>query len=335
MKKLTYKSAGVNTQKAQELLKKVSSFIQETQNPNSSFSHKGGFAGSYTYQGNIFLASCDGIGTKIQIAHLFQDYSSLGYDLVGMCVNDLYAAGGEPLFFLDYISCASLEEKWYLPFMRSLTKALKEIRIPLLGGETAEHPGVLKEGDFDVAGFVVGVQKRNFPHEEIQEGDLIYALPSDGVHSNGYSLIRKLLSLLEKENTKLYKEIISSSLWKKELLKPTKIYQEIPLVWHLVKGVAHITGGGIYENLIRILPEGKKAIIEEPYIFQEVSFLFSFLEEYVEKKELFSTFNMGIGMVFILDPTKEKEFLSLLPDAKRIGYVEKGKKEVCLREIDF
>lgn len=252
-----------------------------------------------------------------------------------MCVNDLYAAGGEPLFFLDYISCASLEEKWYLPFMRSLTKALKEIRIPLLGGETAEHPGVLKEGDFDVAGFVVGVQKRNFPHEEIQEGDLIYALPSDGVHSNGYSLIRKLLSLLEKENTKLYKEIISSSLWKKELLKPTKIYQEIPLVWHLVKGVAHITGGGIYENLIRILPEGKKAIIEEPYIFQEVSFLFSFLEEYVEKKELFSTFNMGIGMVFILDPTKEKEFLSLLPDAKRIGYVEKGKKEVCLREIDF
>lgn len=344
MKKLTYRSAGVDTEKAQQLIGSLKDRIQQTHNVadvGSVIGGIGGFAGVFRSQSDIpfdLVAATDGVGTKLQLQKKFSKLDGIGFDLVGMCVNDLLCSGATPAFFLDYISCGELNDDWYKPVLESVIQACEATPMALIGGETAEHPGIMAEDDFDIAGFAVGFLEKGkeYPRRtEMRAGDIIYSIPSSGLHSNGFSLVRRVLESLENEDSARYNSLIKDPEFIKTLLAPTRIYSELSKLTRkdVVLGIAHNTGGGIYENLPRILPEVLDARIDSPFV-HKLS-IFDFFREFVEEKELFKTFNMGNGLILVAKPDREEDILNVFPEAKAIGVLVPGNASVLLSGIDF
>ena len=317
---MLYKDAGVNLKKAQ----KVVEIVKELTTNRDAI---GGFGGIFElgevlkeFENPVLVSSTDGVGTKIKLALEVDYLDPIGIDLVAMCVNDILTVGARPLFFLDYYATGKIDERVFKKIIKGINEGLKQSGGILLGGETAELPGMIDEGIFDVAGFVVGiVDKKNIPRiEEIKSGDVVLGLPSNGIHSNGFSLVRKVI-----ENIDISKDYGTGRPLFEELLRPTRIYVKdiLKLLKRVkIKGMAHITGGGFEENTLRALPEGAKLRIFWDKI--KVPWVFNFLMEKgnIPIEEMRRVFNMGIGYVVITDEPEEAR--SVLPELQEIGVIE-------------
>lgn len=306
---INYKDAGVdvaNGQKEVELIKKL---VEKTQSENV-LSKLGGFSGLFSLENlniknPVLVSGTDGVGTKVMLAQMMDKHDTIGIDCVAMCVNDILCQGARPLFFLDYIACGKLIPEKMEKIVKGVADGCLQANASLIGGETAEMPGLYKENDYDLAGFCVGIvdKEKIITGEKIKKGDHIFGLKSSGIHSNGYSLVRKIV--LEKEKLSLDEKIegLDTSLGE-ELLKPTKIYvKEILALLEKIEinGLSHITGGGFYENIPRMIPDGLCAKIDVRNI--PLPKIFSFLEKWgeLDKKDMYETFNMGVGLVFAVD----------------------------------
>lgn len=306
---INYKDAGVdvaNGQKEVELIKKL---VEKTQSENV-LSKLGGFSGLFSLENlniknPVLVSGTDGVGTKVMLAQMMDKHDTIGIDCVAMCVNDILCQGAKPLFFLDYIACGKLVPEKMEKIVKGVADGCLQANSSLIGGETAEMPGLYKENDYDLAGFCVGIvdKEKIITGEKIKKGDHIFGLKSSGIHSNGYSLVRKIV--LEKEKLSLDEKIegLDTSLGE-ELLKPTKIYvKEILALLEKIEinGLSHITGGGFYENIPRMIPDGLCAKIDVRNI--PLPKIFSLLEKWgeLDKKDMYETFNMGVGLVFVVD----------------------------------
>ncbi|NLB89003.1 MAG: phosphoribosylformylglycinamidine cyclo-ligase [Syntrophomonadaceae bacterium] len=303
--KMSYKKAGVDIDAANQSVDMIKKWVSMTKRPEV-LEGIGSFGGFFAlnagkYKEPILVSGTDGVGTKLKIAQLMDKHDTVGIDLVAMCVNDILVHGAEPLFFLDYIALGKLVPELVEDLVKGVSLGCVEAGCSLIGGETAEMPGFYKPGEYDLAGFTVGVvDKENLINgNNIEEDDVLIGLPSSGLHSNGFSLARKVL--LEEAGLKLdqYIDDFGKTLGE-ELITPTRIYVKniLDLIKEVeVKGMAHITGGGIPENLIRILPEGLGGVVEKSKI--EVLPIFKMIEKLgnVETQEMFRTFNMGIGLI--------------------------------------
>ena len=306
---INYKDAGVdvaNGQKEVELIKKL---VEKTQSENV-LSKLGGFSGLFSLENlniknPVLVSGTDGVGTKVILAQMMDKHDTIGIDCVAMCVNDILCQGAKPLFFLDYIACGKLVPEKMEKIVKGVADGCLQANSSLIGGETAEMPGLYKENDYDLAGFCVGIvdKEKIITGEKIKKGDHIFGLKSSGIHSNGYSLVRKIV--LEKEKLSLDEKIeeLDTSLGE-ELLKPTKIYVKeiLDLLEKIeINGLSHITGGGFYENIPRMIPDGLCAKIDVRNI--TLPKIFSLLEKLgeLDKKDMYETFNMGVGLVFAVD----------------------------------
>ncbi|HNJ67514.1 MAG TPA: phosphoribosylformylglycinamidine cyclo-ligase, partial [Turneriella sp.] len=275
------------------------------------------------------VAATDGVGTKTQLLRRFDYLEGIGQDLAAMCVNDLFCSGATPAFFLDYIACGKLDERWYNRVLGSVADACALTPMALLGGETAEHPGVMPDDDFDLAGFAVGfiARDRRLPVVETQrEGDLLIGLAASGLHSNGFSLVRKILAEMEKSAPADFAKLTADrSKFIATWLAPTRIYKEVPALLQAaaIKGIAHITGGGIHENLPRVIAEGFGAEIVNPEPFRLMAM--ETIEKFVERAKLFHTFNMGTGLILIAAESELDKIRSVYPEAAVMGKLVKGK----------
>ena len=333
--KFTYEKSGVNIKAADNFVKFISN-ISSKNKGNKKFNNIGSF-GSISdipkdFKRPKIVASTDGVGTKIEIANILNKYDTIGIDLVAMCVNDLIVQGAKPLLFLDYISINKIDLKKLKSIIKGIVKGCKISGCELVGGETAEMPGTYEKGKFDIAGFSVGVvdEKKILNKKKIVKDNLILAIPSSGVHSNGYSLIRNILNK-KKINLKKTKFL------KKELLKPTKIYvkEVLSLIKkNLINGCANITGGGISDNIKRIIPDRLTANINLNKI--KIKKIFSWLKENnIEDQEMLKTFNCGVGFCLIIDPKnldKVKNFFSSKYKPYVIGKIISGKNKIKLNE---
>ena len=339
----TYKNAGVDIDLADHIVKKIKPLISRTFIPGV-LSDIGGFGGLFSlaeqnYKEPVLVSGTDGVGTKLKIAFALDKHDSVGVDLVAMCVNDIVTCGAKPLFFLDYISIGKLSEKVAVELIKGIAEGCKMANCALLGGETAEMPGFYAEGEYDLAGFAVGIVEKSkiIDGREIREEDSVIGITSNGLHSNGFSLVRKVL--LEEKQYKMKKKIatLKKSLGE-ELLKPTRIYVK-PVLYLLEKykvlGIAHITGGGLLENIPRILPSGVSVEIDrnswtKPPIFSLIQ-----KEGKISDEEMYRTFNMGIGMVLIVPDGESEKILEELRlmnyDSSIIGKVIKGNKQIIIR----
>jgi len=335
---LTYQKAGVDINKANQFIKRIQQITKEA--PRSGvIAGIGGFSGLYSldvsqYQDPVLVTSTDGVGTKLKVATLMEKHDTIGIDLVAMCVNDIAVQGAKPLFFLDYLSMGTLVPETAEDIIRGIVAGCKISKCALIGGETAEMPGLYNSGEYDLAGFVVGMVDNGkiVDGSEIGVGHKLIGIASSGLHSNGYSLVRKIC--FEKLNLKVDDKV--DSLEKtigEELIEPTKIYSEI--LRHLLRdfpihGIAHITGGGITDNLPRILPSSCRGVIEEGS--WEIPPIFNFLQEAgsLSTKEMRRTFNNGIGMILVTPSSTAQEVVEFLramnEKAYLIGKVVKKKK---------
>jgi len=311
---ITYKSSGVNIDNATKLVREIKTLSFQT-DTNNVLSGIGGFNAAFTcpshIQKPVFLATTDGVGTKIRLANYMQKYDTVGIDLVAMCVNDIICSGGDPLIFLDYYATGKLDLGVSRELLTGVVKGCQQSGCALIGGETAEMPVVYKEGDWDVAGFSIGVVEldRMITGEHIQPGDVLIGLSSSGVHSNGYSLINKILD----DHPSFYddKDILE------ELLIPTKIY--VSIIHYLMEkvnilGIANITGGGLIENIPRILPASLDMKIDYEAIIKTLPYIFSWIKAAgnISDKEMLRTFNCGIGIVIcVREKDVEKTLKSL------------------------
>lgn len=351
-KNLTYAEAGVNIDEGNRAVKMIQHHLQRTYGPNV-LANPGGFAGLYSlgnsgglfakkYKEPVLLACSDGVGTKLKIAFLMDKHDTVGIDLVAMSVNDLVVQGAEPLFFLDYIAASKLEPQKVADIVKGIADGCRESGCALLGGETAELPGFYQPGDYDLAGFAVGIadRKKLINGNDIIPGDVVIGVASSGLHSNGYSLANK--ALLDHGGLSLDKHVpeLGCTLGE-ELLRPTRIYakavnqlQKYYNVKKIVKGIAHITGGGLVENIPRILPQRTAIRIEKnkwtvPPIFELISSVGN-----VEEAEMFRVFNMGIGLVLVCPEFNANRVCQLLRDAEYdahvIGRVMRGKRSVSI-----
>ena len=333
--KFTYEKSGVNINAADNFVKFISN-ISTKNKGNKKFKNIGGF-GSISnipkkFKRPKIVASTDGVGTKIEIANILNTYDTIGIDLVAMCVNDLIVQGAQPLLFLDYISINKIDQKKLRKIIKGILKGCKISNCELVGGETAEMPGTYEKGKFDIAGFSVGVVDQNkiLDQKRIKKNNLILAIPSSGVHSNGYSLVRYVL---EKKKINLKK----NKFLKKELLKPTKIYvrEVLNLInKNLINGCANITGGGLADNIKRIIPKGLTAEINLSKI--KTKKIFSWLKENnIEDKEMLKTFNCGVGFCLITQPQnlkKIKKFFTKKYEPYIIGKIISGKNKIIFNE---
>jgi phosphoribosylformylglycinamidine cyclo-ligase len=333
--KFTYEKSGVNINAADNFVKFISN-ISPKNKGNKKFKNIGGF-GSISnipkkFKRPKIVASTDGVGTKIEIANILNTYDTIGIDLVAMCVNDLIVQGAQPLLFLDYISINKIDQKKLRKIIKGILKGCKISNCELVGGETAEMPGTYEKGKFDIAGFSVGVVDQNkiLDQKRIKKNDLILAIPSSGVHSNGYSLVRYVL---ERKKINLKK----NKFLKKELLKPTKIYvrEILNLInKNLINGCANITGGGIADNIKRIIPKGLTAEINLSKI--KTKKIFSWLKENnIEDKEMLKTFNCGVGFCLITQShnlNKIKKFFTKKYEPYIIGKIISGKNKIIFNE---
>jgi len=337
--KFTYKKSGVNIAAADNFIKFISK-ISKKNKENKKFNNIGGF-GSISnipskFKNPRIVASTDGVGTKIEIANILNKYDTIGIDLVAMCVNDLIVQGAKPLLFLDYISINKIDSKKLKAIIKGILKGCNISDCELVGGETAEMPGTYEKGKFDIAGFSVGIvdQKKILNKKKIKKNNLVLAIPSSGVHSNGYSLIRHILNK-KKINIK------KNKLLNKELLRPTKIYvKEILSLTknNLINGCANITGGGLADNLKRIIPNGLTANINLKKI--KTKKIFNWLKKNkISDNEMLKTFNCGVGFCIIVHEKnykKIKKFFTKEYKPYIIGKIIPGIKKIKLNEkIDW
>jgi len=333
--KFTYEKSGVSINAADSFVKFISS-ISTKNKGNKKFKNIGGFGSISDIPKNLkhpkIVASTDGVGTKIEIANILKKYNTIGIDLVAMCVNDLIVQGAKPLIFLDYISINKIDLVKLKQIVKGIVKGCKISDCELVGGETAEMPGTYEKGKFDIAGFSVGVvdEKKILNKNKIKKGNIILAIPSSGIHSNGYSLVRYILN---KKKINLRK----TKFLKKELLKPTKIYvKEILNLTknNLINGCANITGGGISDNIKRIIPDRLTANIYLDKI--KTKKIFSWLKENnLEDKEMLKTFNCGVGFCIIINPKNYKKIKKFFTEEYKpyiIGKIITGKNRVKLNE---
>jgi phosphoribosylformylglycinamidine cyclo-ligase len=319
-KSITYRQAGVDIEKAEKSLSSVKHLISRTHN-SRVLKDIGSFGGFYEfpsaeYKQPVLISSTDGVGTKLKVAIMMNKHDTVGADLVNHCINDIAVCGAKPLFFLDYFSCGKLEEEVFQQIIYGFTNACQAAKLPLIGGETAEMPDLYQPGEYDLAGTIVGVVERQkiIDGTTIQEGDVIIGVNSNGLHTNGYSLARKIL--FSKYKVDDYLEVLGNQLGD-ELLKIHLNY--FPIITDLlenfpVKGMAHITGGGLFKNTIRVVPDG---LVPEFYWDSwPVLPIFSLIRQLgnVPEADMRQTFNLGIGLVFILD----KKFT-----ARLLNYAEK------------
>lgn len=315
---VSYADAGVSIDAGNRLVEKIKTMARQTHTPNV-IGGIGGFASLFALPSGlkepILVSSTDGVGTKLKLAIEMNHHETIGQDLVAMCVNDLIVVGATPLFFLDYFACGKLKDQAEV-IIQSIAEGCKIGQLALVGGETAEMPGLYADGDYDLAGFCVGVveKEKMIDGRAIRPGDLIIGLPSSGVHSNGYSLVRKVL---EKHAISPQTAFEGQTLGQ-VLLAPTRIYTKAILSLvreNLMKGAAHITGGGIIENVPRILPEHTKAVIQTSAWSRPRFFNWLQTTGPIDEAEMWRTFNMGIGMVIIIEPKQANQTLALLKDA--------------------
>jgi len=327
--KISYKDSGVDIDAGNSLVERIKPVVKETFNENV-VGGIGSFAGAFRlpsgYKKPVLLSATDGVGTKLKLAIDSGKFDTVGIDLVAMCVNDLICNFGEPLFFLDYYATAKLDVDAASEVIKGIAAGCKEAECALIGGETAEMPGMYKEGDFDLAGFAVGIAEEDELNPSVKEGDVLIALPSSGIHSNGFSLVRKLF--FEKLKMKFDDEIDGKKLID-ILLTPTRIYvKDFKKLKPFVNALAHITGGGIVENLPRVLPEDLEAVVYKDKI--KILPIFEFMSKYVDEDEMFRTFNMGVGMILAVSSENVDNVLKN-SDGYIIGEIKKGKKGVTLK----
>ncbi len=329
MSKISYKDSGVDIDAGNNFVSEIKPYVKETFNKNV-IGGIGSFAGAYAlpsgYKNPVLLSATDGVGTKLKLAIDAKKFDTVGIDLVAMCVNDLICSFGEPLFFLDYYATSKLIVDEAKDVVKGIAEGCKLSECALIGGETAEMPGMYQKGDFDLAGFAVGIAEANEMNKNsVKEGDVLIALKSSGIHSNGYSLVRKLM--FEKLNHKFDDEIDGQKLID-ILLTPTKIYvKDFKKVKDKVNALAHITGGGIVENLPRVLPDGLKAMVKKDSI--NILPIFKYMSKHIEESEMFKTFNMGVGMILVVDKLNVNEVISKT-NGYVIGEITKGEKKVEL-----
>ena len=308
---MDYKNSGVDIEagyKSVELMKK---YVQGTMRPEV-LTGLGGFSGAFSMEKfknmekPTLVSGTDGVGTKLKLAFLMDKHDTIGIDCVAMCVNDIACAGGEPLFFLDYIACGKNYPEKIAAIVSGVAEGCKQSDAALIGGETAEHPGLMPEDEYDLAGFAVGVvdEKDIITGADVKAGDVLIGMASSGVHSNGFSLVRKIFEMT-KESLDTYYDELGKTLGE-ALLAPTRIYvkalRSVKEAGVRIKACSHITGGGFYENVPRMLPEGKQAVIRKDSY--EVPSIFKLMAKkgQVEEKMMYNTYNMGLGMVLAVDP---------------------------------
>lgn len=326
MATVSYKDAGVDIDAGNQFVENIKPYVKSTMIPGV-LGGIGSFAGAFElpsgYKKPVILSGTDGVGTKLKLAIDAKKFDTVGIDLVAMCSNDLLCNFGEPLFFLDYYATAKLNVEEATQVVKGIAEGCIRSECALVGGETAEMPGMYKEGDFDLAGFCVGIAEKDELNriDKIKAGDTLIALPSSGVHSNGFSLVRKLL--LEKLGMSLDDDFQGKPL-KDVLLEPTRIYvKEFKANKDKINALAHITGGGITENLPRVLPDNLKAVVKRADV--RVLPIFQFMAEHVELEEMYRTFNMGVGMVLVVS-TENVEAVLANTDGYVIGHIADGAK---------
>ena len=338
---MDYKTSGVDIEagyKSVELMKK---HIAKTMRPEV-LGGIGGFSGAFSMEKfkdmeePTLVSGTDGCGTKVKVAMVMDKHDTIGIDCVAMCVNDVACAGGEPLFFLDYIACGRNIPEKIATIVKGVAEGCKQSDAALVGGETAEHPGLMPEDEYDLAGFAVGVVERKdlITGENIKPGDVLVGITSSGVHSNGFSLVRKVFDMT-KESLDTYYDELGKTLGE-ALLAPTRIYvkamKSVKNAGVKVKGCSHITGGGFYENIPRMLPDGIRAVVKKDSY--EVPAIFRLMQKKgnIADEMMYNTYNMGLGMVLALDPADVDKTLEALKAAGETAYVvgtcEAGEKGV-------
>ncbi|MCI8565110.1 MAG: phosphoribosylformylglycinamidine cyclo-ligase [Lachnospiraceae bacterium] len=327
---LDYKSAGVDIEAGYRSVELMKEHVKATMRPEV-LGGLGGFSGAFSMgafknmEEPTLLSGTDGVGTKLKLAFLMNKHDTVGIDCVAMCVNDVACAGGEPLFFLDYIACGKNEPDKIAQIVKGVAEGCKQAGAALIGGETAEMPGFYPEDEYDLAGFAVGIADRKdlIDGRNIKPGDMLVGMASSGVHSNGFSLVRRVFTMSEKALARYYDELGCSL--GEVLIKPTKIYvkalRAVREAGVAVKGCSHITGGGFYENIPRMLPEGTRAVIEKdsypvPPIFHMLR-----REGNIEETMMYNTFNMGIGMAAAVDPADVDKTVAAMKAAGETPYV--------------
>jgi phosphoribosylformylglycinamidine cyclo-ligase len=341
-KPLTYKDAGVDVNEGARAVELMKHHVKKTFT-KQVLCDLGGFGGLFEldltgYKRPVLVSGTDGVGTKLKLAFLMDQHDTVGQDCVAMCVNDILCQGAKPLFFLDYVATGKLESEKIANIVKGISDGCIQAGCALIGGETAEMPGFYEDGEYDMAGFAVGIVEKSkiIDGSKIKGGDLLIGLPSSGIHSNGYSMVRKLFFDELGMTTDTFVDALNNTLGE-TLLKPTRIYVDVCtkiMEKHEIKGMVHITGGGFYENIPRILPQGLGVSIELGSwkalpIFQLIQNLGQ-----VEEEEMFSTFNMGIGMILVVDrdeaPNVIRELEGLGEEAYIIGRVVEEKPGVTL-----
>lgn len=343
--KLTYKASGVDVEAGYEAVKLMKTHVKKTFT-KGVISDVGGFGGLFAidkdeYNQPVLVSGTDGVGTKLKVAFMMDKHNTVGEDCVAMCVNDILCQGAKPLFFLDYIATGQLKPEKTAMIVEGISNGCVKAGCALIGGETAEMPGIYSKGEYDLAGFSVGIvdRKNIIDGSKVESGDILIGLPSSGVHSNGFSLIRKLFFEIKGYKVDKYIEELGTTLGE-ELLKPTRIYTN-PLYELMkkfnIKGVSHITGGGFYENIPRMLPAGLRAHvdvkeIETPAIFQLIGRLGK-----IDIDEMYSTFNMGVGIVMAVSEDEVDGILTFLRNNGEKAYIlgeiksGEGEIEICHR----
>lgn len=340
---MDYKKAGVDIEAGYRSVELMKKYVSETVRPEV-LGGLGGFSGAFSLskikdmENPVLVSGTDGVGTKIKLAFLMNRHDTVGIDCVAMCVNDIVCAGGEPLFFLDYIACGKNIPEKIASIVKGVAEGCKQAGAALIGGETAEHPGLMPEDEYDLAGFAVGVvdQKDLITGKDIKPGDVLVGIASSGVHSNGFSLIRKIF-VMTNESLNTYYDELGKTLGE-ALIEPTKIYVKamkgIKDAGIIVKGCSHITGGGFYENIPRMLPDGVTAVIEKnsypiPPIFDLMR-----VNGNLEEKMMYNTYNMGLGMVLALAPADVDKAMEAIAAAGEtayvVGRVQAGEKGVSI-----
>ena len=340
---MDYKNSGVDIEAGYKSVELMKEHVKGTMRPEV-LGGLGGFSGAFSMaaikdmENPVLLSGTDGVGTKIKLAFLLDKHDTIGIDCVAMCVNDVACAGGEPLFFLDYIACGKNYPEKIATIDRGVAEGCKQAGCALIGGETAEHPGLMPEDEYDLAGFAVGVvdQKDIITGADLKAGDVLIGMASSGVHSNGFSLVRKIFRMTE-QSLRTYIDELGTTLGD-ALLVPTRIYvkalKSIKDAGVRVKACSHITGGGFYENIPRMLPEGKHAVIEKNSYPIPPIFTLMAREGNVEEHMMYNTYNMGLGMVLAVDPADVDKTMQAIRAAGDtpyvVGKITDGEKGVTL-----
>lgn len=343
--KLTYKDSGVDVHAGYETVKLIKDYVKKT-HTDGVVSDIGGFGGLFSidkdkYEEPVLVSGTDGVGTKLMIAFKTDIHDTIGEDAVAMCVNDVICQGAKPLFFLDYIATGKLDPKKAANIVKGVANGCIKAKAALIGGETAEMPGLYQEGEYDIAGFCVGIvdKKKIIDGSKIVEGDILIGIPSSGIHSNGYSLVRKIFFEHKNYDVNEYINELGCTLGE-ALMVPTRIYPELILGLidkFEIKGISNITGGGFYENIPRMFPEGISADIDTKNINVHPIFNLMEKEGNVDIDEMYSTFNMGIGMVLAVDKNISSKVMDYLESkgekAVIIGNTvnRKGSIKICHR----